>query len=67
VVWLGGIVGALHGFGIALHITEVILSNPATGSGFDWQFWMDIVLAIVGALAGVSLARRFANRNAKPS
>jgi hypothetical protein len=60
-VVLGGIVGALVGFGVGLLITEAIIGNSASGSGFDWQFWTDIVLAIVGALAGVSLARRLTN------
>jgi hypothetical protein len=62
-VVLGGIVGALVGFGVGLLITEAIIGNSASGSGFDWQFWTDIVLTIVGALAGVSLARRFTNSN----
>jgi uncharacterized membrane protein YvlD (DUF360 family) len=62
-VILGGIVGGLVGFGLGLLITEVIVGNSASGSGFDWQFWTDIVLAIVGALAGVAVARRYA----KPS
>jgi uncharacterized membrane protein YvlD (DUF360 family) len=66
-VVLGGIVGAIVGFGVGLLITEAIIGNAANGTGFDWQFWTDIVLTIVGALAGASLARRFANRNAKPS
>jgi uncharacterized membrane protein YvlD (DUF360 family) len=62
-VILGGIVGGLVAFGLGLLITEVIVGNSASGSGFDWQFWTDIVLAIVGALAGVAVARRYA----KPS
>ncbi len=66
-VWLGGIVGAIVGFGVGLLITEVIIGTPANATGFDWQFWTDIVLTVVGALAGSSLARRFAKRNAKPS
>jgi hypothetical protein len=64
---LGGIVGAILGFLVGLLITEVIIGNPANGSGFDWQLWTDVVLAIVGAIAGSSLARRFSNRNAKTS
>ena len=57
-VALGGIVGGLVGFGIGLLITEVIIGNPGTGSGFDWQFWTDIVLAIVGVLVGIAIAQR---------
>jgi hypothetical protein len=61
--WLGGIVGAIVGFGIGLLITEVIVGNSATGSGFDWQFWTDILLAVVGALTGAAVARRLGNRS----
>jgi uncharacterized membrane protein YvlD (DUF360 family) len=57
-VVLGGIV---VGFGVGLLITEAIIGNSATGTGFDWQFWTDIVLTVVGALVGVSLARRLAS------
>jgi uncharacterized membrane protein YvlD (DUF360 family) len=46
------------GFLIGLLITEVIIGNPANSSGFDWQFWTDIVLALVGALVGSQLGRR---------
>ena len=59
--WLGGIVGAIVGFGIGLLITEVIVGNSGTGSGFDWQFWTDILLAVVGALTGAAVARRIGN------
>jgi uncharacterized membrane protein YvlD (DUF360 family) len=61
--WLGGIVGAIVGFGVGLLITEVIVGNSASGAGFDWQFWTDIVLAVVGALMGSALARRLGNRS----
>jgi hypothetical protein len=64
---LGGIAGAILGFLVGLLITEVIVGNPANGSGFDWQLWTDVVLAIGGAVAGSSLARRFVNRKAMPS
>jgi hypothetical protein len=65
---LGGIVGAILGFLVGLLITEVIAGNPAGGNGtFDWQFWVDVLLAIVGALAGSSLVRRFAKRNVQAS
>jgi uncharacterized membrane protein YvlD (DUF360 family) len=57
-VVLGGIV---VGLGVGLLITEAIIGNSATGTGFDWQFWTDIVLTVVGALVGVSLARRLAS------
>jgi uncharacterized membrane protein YvlD (DUF360 family) len=57
-VAIGGIVGGLVGFGIGLLITEAIIGNSATGTGFDWQFWTDIVLAIVGELVGIVVARR---------
>jgi hypothetical protein len=58
-VALGGIAGAVFGFLVGLLITEVIIGNAANSSGFDWQFWTDVVLALVGALAGAALARRF--------
>ena len=66
-VVLGGIVGAIMGFLLGLLITEVIVGNPANGSGFDWQLWTDVVLAIVGALAGSALARRLVRPSAKAS
>ena len=52
-VVLGGIVGAIMGFLLGLLITEVIVGNPANGSGFDWQLWTDVVLAIVLSAADV--------------
>lgn len=55
---VGGVVGGLVGFGIGLLITEAIIGNSANGTGFDWQFWTDIVLAIVGVLVGIAVARR---------
>jgi len=58
-VVLGGVVGGVAAFGLALLITEVIVGNPANHSGFDWAFWTDVVLTIVGVLAGASLARRY--------
>jgi hypothetical protein len=67
VVVLGGIVGAILGFLVGLLITEAIVGNPANGSGFDWQLWTDVALAIVGAIAGSSLARRLVNRRVKDS
>jgi hypothetical protein len=60
--WLGGIVGAIVGFGVGLLITEVIIGNSASGTGFDWQFWTDVVLTVVGALVGSQLVRHLANR-----
>jgi hypothetical protein len=63
---VGGIVGALLGFGVGLLVTEVILSNPANGSGIDWQFWVDIVLAVVGGLIGASVGGRRAGHMAEP-
>jgi hypothetical protein len=59
VVVLGGIAGGVLGFLIGLVISEVIFSNSASQSGFDWQFWTDILLAIVGVLTGAALARRW--------
>jgi hypothetical protein len=56
---IGGIVGAVVGFLVGLLITEVMFSNSAFQSGFDWQFWTDILLTIVGALAGAAVARRW--------
>lgn len=68
-VVLGGIVGAILGFGVGLLITEVIFSNPGSGTSGagDWQLLVDIAFLVAGALAGSSLARRFAKRNANPS
>ena len=66
-VVLGGIVGAIVGFLIGLLITEVIIGNPANSSGFDWQLWTDVVLAIAGAVAGSAVARRFMDRSANAS
>ena len=68
-VVLGGIVGAILGFGVGLLITEVIFSNPGTGTSGagDWQLLVDIACLVAGALAGSSLTRRFARRNIKPS
>jgi MFS family permease len=58
-VVLGGIAGAVVGFLVALLITEVIIGNPANSSGFDWQFWTDAVITIIGAIAGTVAVRRF--------
>jgi uncharacterized membrane protein YvlD (DUF360 family) len=63
-VVLGGIVGGIVGFLIGLLITEAIIGTPADSSGFDWQFWTDAVLAIVGVLLGSAVARRFIHRSA---
>jgi hypothetical protein len=63
-VVLGGVVGAIVGFLIGLLITEVLIGNPANSSGFDWQLWTDVVLAIVGGLAGSALAQRFIRSHA---
>jgi uncharacterized membrane protein len=63
---LGGIVGAILGFLLGLLITEVIVGNSANSSGFDWQLWTDVTLAIVGALAGSSLVRRLPTEMPKP-
>jgi uncharacterized membrane protein YeaQ/YmgE (transglycosylase-associated protein family) len=60
-------VGAILGFLVGLLITEVIVGNRANSSGFDWQFWTDVVLAIVGAVAGSSLARQLVSRRVKAS
>ncbi len=68
-VKLGGIVGAVFGFLVGLLITEVIIGNPANSASgaTDWQLWVDVLLAVIGALGGSWLARRFADRSAKPS
>jgi uncharacterized membrane protein YeaQ/YmgE (transglycosylase-associated protein family) len=42
---------------------QVIVGNSASGTGFDWQFWTDIVLTVVGALVGSQLVRRLGNRS----
>jgi uncharacterized membrane protein AbrB (regulator of aidB expression) len=63
-VVLGGIVGAVLGFVIAILITQVVIGGIHT-------YQIDDVLvfaaAVLGALVGSSLTRRFVNRNAKPS
>jgi uncharacterized membrane protein YvlD (DUF360 family) len=64
-VILGGLAGGIVGFLIGLLITEVIVGNSANSSGFDWQFWTDVVLAIVGVVAGSSLARHFVARRTR--
>ena len=68
-VVLGGIAGAVLGFLVGLLITEVIFSNPGTGTSGagDWHLLVDIAFLVAGALAGSSLMRRFAKRNAKLS
>ena len=69
-VVLGGIVGAILGFGVGLLISEVIFSNPPNGpsGSSDWQLLVDVAFIVMGALAGSSFARwRFTNRNVKPS
>jgi MFS family permease len=66
-VVLGGILGGIVGFLVGLLITEAIIGTPANSSGFDWQFWTDIVLAIVGVLVGVAIARRLSRSGATAS
>jgi hypothetical protein len=66
-VVLGGIVVAIVGFLVGLLITEVLIGNPANSSGFDWQLWTDVVLAIVGGGGGSAVARRFMHRSANAS
>jgi ABC-type phosphate/phosphonate transport system permease subunit len=59
---VGGILGAIVGLVIGLLFTEEIFANN--------QSWPDVVpfaLAVAGAMAGSQGARRFANRNVKPS
>jgi hypothetical protein len=58
-VVLGGIVGAIVGFGVGLLVTEVIIGNPANQSGFDWIMVTDVVFTVIGALTGAYVARRF--------
>ena len=63
-VVLGGVVGVIAGFLLGLLITEVIVGNSASSSGFDWQFWTDVLLlAVVGAIAGCALGRRLRRSN----
>ena len=67
-VVLGGIVGAIVGFGVGLLVTEVIIGNPPNQSGFDWIMVTDVVFTVIGALTGTYLARRFiGSRSAKHS
>ena len=52
---VGGIVGVVVGFAVGVLFTEVIFAND--------QSWPDVVpfaLAVLGALVGASLGRRFA-------
>jgi uncharacterized membrane protein YvlD (DUF360 family) len=58
-VVLGGIAGAIAGFLLSLLITEVLIGNPPNQTGFDWAFWTDILLTIIGAVFGSVLGRRF--------
>ena len=61
-VVLGGIVGAIVGFGVGLLLTEVIIGNPPNQSGFDWIMVTDVVFTAIGALGGVGLSRRLVAR-----
>jgi alpha-acetolactate decarboxylase len=63
-VWLGRIAGAIVGFVVAILITQVIISGIHTHQIDDVIVF---AAAVLGALVGSSLARRFGNRNAKPS
>ena len=56
---LGGVVGAIVGFVVGILFTEVIFANH--------QSWPDVVpfaLAVLGALLGASLGRRYVERRA---
>ena len=54
--------GAILGFAVSVVFTEIIFPNH-----LDWQPAIaNVGLTVIGAFAGSSLARRFANRNAKP-
>jgi len=66
-VVVGAVVGGIVGFGVALLITEVIIGNAATGSGFDWQFWTDVVLTVIGVLVGLTVARRYIAQRSAPT
>jgi uncharacterized membrane protein YfcA len=63
-VWLGRIAGAIVGFVVAILITQVIIGGIHTHQIDDVIVF---AAAVLGALVGASLARRFGNRNAKPS
>jgi uncharacterized protein YacL len=56
---LGGVIGAIVGLVIGVILTEVIFAND--------QSWPDVVpfaLAVLGALVGSSLGRRYVERRA---
>jgi uncharacterized membrane protein AbrB (regulator of aidB expression) len=63
-VVLGGLVGAIFGFAVAILITQVVVGGIHTHQIDDVLVF---AAAVLGALIGSSLARRFANRNAKPT
>jgi hypothetical protein len=58
-VKLGGFVGAVVGLAISVVFTEVIFPNNQ-----EWPIAINAALTAAGALAGVSLARRFVARDA---
>ena len=60
---LGGIVGAVAGFLLALLITEVLAGGNLSNHPIDWAFWTDILLTIIGAIAGWTVAGRFRSGN----
>jgi ABC-type antimicrobial peptide transport system permease subunit len=67
-VVLGGIVGMIMGFLLGLLITQVLEQFPTIrNSSFDGAFWTDVTLAIVGALVGSAVARRFMHRSTNAS
>ena len=63
-VWLGRIAGAIIGFAVAILITQVIIGGIHT---YQIDDVIVFAAAVLGALIGSSLARRFTNRNAKLS
>jgi hypothetical protein len=65
-VKLGGIVGAVLGLTIQLIFSEWIYVDTFADQEF-LEILIGVVLVVSGALAGSSLARRVANRNANPS
>jgi hypothetical protein len=59
---VGGIVGAVAGFAVGVLFTEVIFAND--------QSWPDVVpfaLAVLGALVGSTLGRRYSDARAASS
>jgi uncharacterized membrane protein YeaQ/YmgE (transglycosylase-associated protein family) len=59
---VGGIVGVVVGFVVGILVSEVILANQQ-----DWTNLIPFALAVLGALVGSTLGRRYSDTRAAPS